>query len=236
MQSPEAAKNFDTTGWQIRVEGMVHKPRSFTIPQLKEVGPIEERIYRMRCVEAWSMGDPVGRPATFPSHRCRRTNGRCQVRPPLKRSMIPSECLAKRLRFEVALRRGTTFGRSHAPSNASGRGALRQRTTRSRWCACPIGYTLEVWLQRIKSIVKITLVSDEPPSSWKRFAPSEYGFLANVNPNVPHPRWSQATEQRIGESRSKKDSLVQTDMKARSHLSTKGSIFRSTSKRTRSIR
>ncbi len=54
----EAAKYFDTTGWQIRVEGMVHKPRSFTIPQLKAVGPIEERIYRMRCVEAWSMVIP----------------------------------------------------------------------------------------------------------------------------------------------------------------------------------
>jgi len=52
----------------------------------------------------------------------------------------------------------------------------------------------------IKSIVKITLTSDEPPTSWKRFAPTEYGFLGNVNPNVPHPRWSQATEQRIGES------------------------------------
>ncbi len=52
----------------------------------------------------------------------------------------------------------------------------------------------------IKSIVRITLTAEEPPTSWKRFAPNEYGFLANVNPNVPHPRWSQATEQRIGES------------------------------------
>ena len=196
----EAAKNFDTTGWQIRVEGMVNKPRTFTIPDLKAIGPIEERIYRMRCVEAWSMVIPwAGLQLSHLIDAVEPMPGAKYVafetlydpdRMPGQKTAVLEWPYVEGLRLDEAMH----------PLTLLAVGLYGKELPAQDGAPVRLVTPWKYGFKGIKSIVKITLLSDQPPTSWKRFAPQEYGFLANVNPNVPHPRWSQATEQRIGES------------------------------------
>lgn len=196
----EAAKNFDTTGWEIRVEGMVNKPQTFTLADLKALGPIEERIYRMRCVEAWSMVIPwAGLQLSHLIDAVEPMPGARYVafetlydpeRMPGQKTAVLDWPYVEGLRLDEAMH----------PLTLLAVGLYGKELPAQDGAPVRLVTPWKYGFKGIKSIVKITLVSDEPPTSWKRFAPSEYGFLANVNPNVPHPRWSQATEQRIGES------------------------------------
>ncbi len=196
----EAAKNFDTAGWQVRVEGMVHKPRTFTIADLKAVGPIEERIYRMRCVEAWSMVIPwVGLQLSHLIEAVQPMAGAKYVafetlhdpaRMPGQRTAVLDWPYVEGLRLDEAMH----------PLTLLAVGLYGKELPAQDGAPVRLVTPWKYGFKGIKSIVKITLVAEEPPTSWNRFAPHEYGFLANVNPNVPHPRWSQATEQRIGET------------------------------------
>ncbi|MCU0721390.1 MAG: protein-methionine-sulfoxide reductase catalytic subunit MsrP [Pirellula sp.] len=196
----EAAKNFDTRGWEIRVDGMVHKPTTFTIPMLSSLGPIEERVYRMRCVEAWSMVIPWA--GLQLSHLLEAVEPMANAkyvaletlydpeRMPGQKTSVLQWPYVEGLRLDEAMHPLTLlavglYGKELPPQDGS---PVRLVTP---W---------KYGFKGIKSIVKISLVADEPPTSWNRFAPHEYGFYANVNPNVAHPRWSQETEQRIGET------------------------------------
>ena len=195
-----AAANFDTKGWQVSVEGLVRKPRVFNLDDLLKISPPEERIYRMRCVEAWSMVIPwVGFSLSKLLDLVEPLNDAKYVafetlfdpkRMPEQRSDVLKWPYVEGLRMDEAMHPLTLL--------ASG---LYDRALPPQDGA-PIRLVVpwKYGFKGIKSIVKIKLVATQPRTTWSDYAPNEYGFYANVNPHVDHPRWSQATEQRIGES------------------------------------
>ena len=202
-----AAANFKTEGWEIVVDGLVSKPAILTIEDLHNISKPQERVYRMRCVEAWSMVIPwVGVPLSHVLEAVEPTSNAKYVafetlldpeRMPGQRTRALEWPYVEGLRLDEAMNPLTLlatgiYGKSMPPQD----GAPVRLVT-------PWKYGFK----GIKSIVRITLVAEEPPTSWNIFAPHEYGFYANVNPDVDHPRWSQATEQRIGESGRRKTLL-----------------------------
>jgi sulfoxide reductase catalytic subunit YedY len=195
-----AADKFETKGWQVSVEGLVQKPKVFDLDDLLKISPPEERIYRMRCVEGWSMVIPwagfslsklldVVEPTSDAMYVAFETLLDAK-RMPGQSSEVLEWPYVEGLRMDEAMHPLTLlasgiYGRELPPQDGA---PIRLVTP---W---------KYGFKDIKSIVKIKLVATQPPTSWNRYAPNEYGFYANVNPHVDHPRWSQATEQRIGES------------------------------------
>ena len=194
------AANFNTKGWQVSVEGMVRKPKVFDLDDLLKVSPPEERIYRMRCVEGWSMVIPwVGFPLAKLLERVEPLSEAKYVafqtlldpgRMPGQRSEVLRWPYVEALRMDEAMHPLTLlasglYGHELPPQDGA-----------------PIRLVVpwKYGFKGIKSIVKIQLLAKQPRTTWNGAAPDEYGFYANVNPHVDHPRWSQATEQRIGES------------------------------------
>jgi sulfoxide reductase catalytic subunit YedY len=196
----EVAKDFRTDGWTLEVNGLVDRPRTFTIDDLHALSPPEERIYRMRCVEAWSMvipwaGVPLARlleavaPQTAAKYVAFETLYD-PVRMPGQKTDVLEWPYIEGLRLDEALHPLTLlatglYGKALPPQDGA-----------------PVRLVVpwKYGFKGIKSIVRITLTAEQPATSWNRYAPSEYGFYANVNPEVDHPRWSQATEQRLGET------------------------------------
>jgi sulfoxide reductase catalytic subunit YedY len=195
-----AAVNFDTKGWQIAVEGLVNKPKVFTLAELLKLSPLEERIYRMRCVEGWSMVIPWAGfslakllAAVEPSSDAKYVAFETLLdttRMPGQRGEVLNWPYMEGLRLDEAMHPLTilasgVYGQALPPQNGA-----------------PIRLVVpwKYGFKGIKSITKIKLVATQPRTTWNEAAPNEYGFYANVNPEVDHPRWSQATEQRIGES------------------------------------
>jgi sulfoxide reductase catalytic subunit YedY len=194
-----AAEGFDTRGWQVSVEGLVNKPKVFDLDELLKISAPEERIYRMRCVEAWSMVIPwVGfslsklldlvEPLSSAKYVAFQTL-LDPKRMPGQRSDVLDWPYVEGLRMDeamhpLAILASGLYGRALPPQDGA-----------------PIRLVVpwKYGFKGIKSIVKIKLVADQPPTTWSAYASNEYGFYANVNPHVDHPRWSQATEQRIGE-------------------------------------
>jgi methionine sulfoxide reductase catalytic subunit len=192
--------NFRTTGWKIEIGGLVHKPRVFDLDDVLKIAVAEERIYRMRCVEAWSMVIPWAgfsfsrllervEPMGNARYVAIQTLHDEQRMPGQKTSVLPWPYV-EGLRLDEAMHPLTLLA-----SGLYGRTLPAQDGAPLR-LVVPWKYGFK----GIKSIVKIMLVKDQPPTTWNIKAPHEYGFYANVNPNVDHPRWSQATERRIGES------------------------------------
>ncbi|GAB4443465.1 MAG: protein-methionine-sulfoxide reductase catalytic subunit MsrP [Anaerolineae bacterium] len=192
------AKDFTTEPWQVEVGGLVNNPKTFDLDDLRQFEQ-EERIYRLRCVEAWSMVIPwIG----FPLARL------------LKEVDPKSE--AQYVRFETVYRPEQMPGQSSPWYNWPYVEGLRIDEAMNDLAILATGlYGKQLlpqsgapvrlvvpWkygFKSIKSIVKIELTDKMPVSLWMAAAPNEYGFFANVNPAVSHPRWSQATERRIGE-------------------------------------
>lgn len=194
------ARNFRVAPWTVTVGGLVHKPKTFGIEDLVRLFPLEERIYRLRCVEAWSMVIPwLGFPLkkllaeVEPLGSARYVRFETLYDPeqmPGQRSPWYKWPYVEGLRLDEAMHDLTLlslglYGKQLLPQNGA---AIR--------LVVPWKYGFK----SIKSIVKIDLVEEQPSSLWMIAAPHEYGFYANVNPDVPHPRWSQATERRIGEA------------------------------------
>ncbi len=197
--APASAK-FETKSWQVSVGGLVRKPKVFDLDDLLKISPPEERIYRMRCVEAWSMVIPwVGfslskvldlvEPLSHAKYVAFETL-LDHKRMPGQRSAVLDWPYVEGLRMDEAMHPLTLlasglYGRALPPQDGA-----------------PIRLVMpwKYGFKGIKSIVKIKLVATQPRTTWSESAPNEYGFYANVNPQVDHPRWSQATEQRIGES------------------------------------
>lgn len=194
------SKNFSTTPWTVEVSGLVNKPQTFAIEDLLKQFTQEERIYRLRCVEGWSMVIPwTGFSLAGLLKQVEPTSAAKYVR--FETVMRPEEMpgqsssyytwpYVEGLRLDEAMHDLTlmatgVYGKPILPQNGA---PLR--------LAVPWKYGFK----SIKSIVKIELVAEQPTSLWMNAAPDEYGFYANVNPDVPHPRWSQATERRIGEA------------------------------------
>lgn len=194
----DLARNFPTSPWSIEVSGLVNNPKTYVIDDLQKFKP-EERIYRLRCVEAWSMVIPwIG----FPLHRLldevqptqeakyvKFTSIYDPTDMPMQNSNFLPWPYVEGLRMDEAMHDLTLMvtGMYGGPLPKEDGAPVR--------LVVPWKYGFK----GIKAIVKIELVDTQPVSLWMQSAPDEYGFYANVNPNVDHPRWSQATERRIGE-------------------------------------
>src|SRR5262249_35961909 len=193
------SKNFTTSPWSITVGGLVSNPKTFSMDDILKSFTQQERIYRLRCVEAWSMVIPW---QGFPLNQLLK-----QVQPTSAAKYVRFEALyapdkmpgqkdpfyawpyVEGLRLDEAMHDLTIlatglYGMPLPPQDGA-----------------PIRLVVpwKYGFKGIKAITKIDLVDTQPTSLWMTAAPDEYGFYANVNPEVPHPRWSQATQQRIGE-------------------------------------
>lgn len=193
------ASSLITQPWTISVEGEVEKPQIFDIDRLLKLAPIEERIYRLRCVEAWSMVIPwLGYPLAELIKQVQPTRSAKFVefvslhdpeQMPGQRSTVLQWPYREGLRIDEAMHPLTllTFGLY---------GELLPKQN-----GAPVRMVIpwKYGFKSAKSIVKIRFVNQQPVSSWMLAGPAEYGFYANVNPAVDHPRWSQAKERRIGD-------------------------------------
>ena len=185
--------------WSVEVNGLVDKPATYAFEDLVDMNQLEERIYRLRCVEAWSMVIPwIGVPLRKILEKVGVQNDAKYVafqtladrqQMPGLRSPVLDWPYVEGLRLDEAMNDLAfiavgLFGKEIPNQN----GAPLRLVVPWKY-----GY------KSIKSIVRITLTDKEPPTSWNISAPQEYGFYSNVNPEVSHPRWSQARERRIGE-------------------------------------
>lgn len=195
----ELARDFTVRPWTVEVGGLVNKPMTFGIDDLLKKFQQEERIYRLRCVEAWSMVIPWEGftlasllNAVEPTSDAKYVRFETVYRPEEMRgqkSELYPWPYQEGLRLDEAMHDLTflatgLYGEPNVPQNGA---PLR--------LVVPWKYGFK----SIKSIVKIELVTEQPSTLWNAIAPNEYGFYSNVNPDVDHPRWSQATERRIGE-------------------------------------
>jgi sulfoxide reductase catalytic subunit YedY len=197
----ENAKGFKTKPWSVRVEGLVSKPATYNLEDLIKPHKLEERVYRMRCVEAWSMVIPwLGFPMADlikrvqPLASAKYIEFQTLLDPkqmPGQRSNVLPWPYTEGLRLDEAMHPLAIFsvglyGKMLLPQNGA---PLRT--------VIPWKYGFKA----TKSIVRIRFTETQPRTAWNEAAPNEYGFFANVNPEVDHPRWSQARERRIGEFR-----------------------------------
>ena len=196
-----AAKNFKTDGWTVEVGGLCHAPATFDLDAFRKLAPTEERVYRHRCVEAWSMVVPWN---GFSVARLLE-----RVRPLASAKYVAFETLYDPARMpnqkDTAVLpwpyvEGLRLDEAMHPLAMFATGLYGHELPPQDGAPIKLVVPWKYGFKGIKSIVKITLTEKEPPATWNKQAPREYGFYANVNPDHPHPRWSQATEQRIGES------------------------------------
>ncbi len=194
------AHTLTTDPWSIEIDGMVDKPGTYALDDIcSRACTLEERIYRFRCVEAWSMVIPWD---GFPLKTLLDKAG---VQPSAKyvafqTLLRPEEMPGQRSRIlDWPYRRGAADGRGDAPADHPRHRHLWRADAEAGRRADPAGGAVEIWLQVDQVDRQDHRWSTEmPPTTWNDEAPSEYGFYANVNPQVDHPRWSQATERRIG--------------------------------------
>lgn len=199
-ESPaKLAGSLKTRPWTVSVEGEVHRPQVFDIDQLLKLAPMEERIYRLRCVEAWSMVVPwLGFPLAELIKKVEPLGSAKYVefislhdpeQMPGQRSSVLQWPYREGLRIDEAMHPLTllTFG------------LYGELLPNQNGAPVRIVIPWKYGFKSAKSIVKIRLVEQQPISSWMQAGPEEYGFYANVNPDVDHPRWSQAKERRIGD-------------------------------------
>jgi len=202
-----ASADFKTAGWKISVEGLANKPKVFDLDDLWRISPPEERIYRMRCVEAWSMVIPW---AGFSLSKLL-----AKVEPLGSAKYVAFETLLDPERMpnqkSDALKwpyvEGLRIDEAMHPLALLTTGLYGHELPPQDGAPVRLITPWKYGFKGIKSIVKISLVATRPPTTWNHSAPDEYGFFANVNPTHDHPRWSQATEQRIGESGRRKTLL-----------------------------
>ena len=195
----EMARDFKPRPWTVRVEGLVKKPGNYALEDFLKPSRVEDRIYRHRCVEAWSMvvpwrgimlADVLKRAEPAPGAKfVEFTTLYDPARMPGQRSSVLRWPYVEGLRLDeamhpLALLVTGVYGRDLPNQNGA---PLR--------LVVPWKYGFK----GIKSIVRIRLTDTQPATAWNVSAPSEYGFYSNVNPTVDHPRWSQAKERRIGE-------------------------------------
>jgi sulfoxide reductase catalytic subunit YedY len=197
----EQAANFRTSPWTVSVEGLVKQPRSFPMDEILKLAPLEERISRHRCVEGWSMVAPwVGYSLSVLLNQAQPTEkaGYVAFESYFEKSQMPHAAYAgipfpyvDGLRLDEAMHPLAMlcvglYGESLPPQDGA-----------------PVRVVVpwKYGFKGIKSIVKVRLVDKQPPTTWNLANAREYGFYSNVNPAVDHPRWSQATEHRLGEFR-----------------------------------
>ena len=192
------AASFNPRPWTVKVEGLVNKPKTFDIDTLMKM-PLEERVYRMRCVEGWSMVIPwIGLPLKSLLD---------QVEPNSKAKYVEFTSLYDPKRFPGQQRsvlewpyvEGLRLDEAMNPLAILAVGLYGETLPNQDGAPIRLVVPWKYGFKGIKAIVRIRLVEQQPVSTWTKTAPNEYGFYSNVNPEVDHPRWSQAKERRIGE-------------------------------------
>ncbi len=196
----DLAKDFPTTPWSVSVGGLAERPHTWTMEEIRQRFPAQERIYRMRCVEGWAMvipwlgfplADLLSEAGPQPAAKFVRFESVFDpVHMPGQRASILNFPYVEGLRLDEAMHPLTILatGLYSKPLPVQDGAPLR--------LVVPWKYAFKY----IKAIVKIDLVAEMPASTWMEASPTEYGFYANVNPDVDHPRWSQANERYIGEN------------------------------------
>ena len=195
------AKSLKTSPWTVKVDGMVGKPAEFAVEDLIKSSALEERVYRMRCVEGWSMVIPwVGFPLADLVKRVEPLGSAKYVAFETARS---SRGDAGRQSFFPVLEwpyvEGLRWTRPCTRSTILAVGLYGETLPNQNGAPIRLVVPWKYGFKGIKSITRISFVDKQPPTSWNKQAPNEYGFYANVNPRWTIPRWSQATERRIGE-------------------------------------
>ena len=193
------AAQLKTDPWLLTIDGLVNKPLTIDVNDLlKKIGGIEERVYRFRCVEAWSMTVPW---AGFPVNKIL--------------SLVEPKTDAKFVKFETFFnpdiapgqkqkwypwpyQEGITVEEAKNDLSFIATGIYGKELPNQNGAPLRLILPWKYGFKSIKSIVKISFVNKRPIGLWEKLAPKEYGFWANVNPNIPHPRWSQKSEQQLG--------------------------------------
>ena len=193
------AGSLRTRPWTVAVEGAVAKPRVFDIDELLKLAPMEERVYRMRCVEGWSMVIPwIGWSLAELIRRVEPTGNAKFVE--FVSLADPAQMPGVRARvIDWPYVEGLRLDEAQHPLTLLAFGLYGDVLPNQNGAPIRLVVPWKYGFKSSKSIVKIRLVEKQPATAWGRAAPQEYGFYSNVNPQVDHPRWSQASERRIGE-------------------------------------
>jgi sulfoxide reductase catalytic subunit YedY len=195
----ERAENFQMQPWQVEVGGLVKNPQTFNMEELLANFVQEERVYRMRCVEAWSMVLPW---TGFPLAKLLEM---AQPLPEAKFVAFQSVYRPEEIPGQVGLDfpwpylEGLRLDEAQHPLTLLATGLYKEPLTPQNGGPIRLVVPWKYGFKSAKALVKITLQADQPVTFWNAIAPQEYGFYANVNPAVDHPRWSQSEERRIGE-------------------------------------
>jgi len=193
------AQKFRTSPWTVSVEGEVKKPAKYSMDDILKLAPLEERIYRHRCVEGWSIVVPwIGYSLSAilkvaePTEKAKYVAFQSYY----DRSQMP---WGERSGIELPYVEGLRLDEAMHPLTLLCVGMYGETLANQDGAPVRLVIPWKYGFKSIKSIVKIRFVKNEPPTTWNIYAPREYGFYSNVNPEVDHPRWSQATERRLGE-------------------------------------
>jgi len=195
--------------WAVQVDGLVAKPQKLDIEEILRLAPLEERVYALRCVEAWSMIIPwIGYPLSVLLKRAEPTSQAKFVE--FTTLVDPEQFPGQRkglLSFgglDWPYLEGLRLDEAMHPLTLLTLGMYGQVLPNQNGAPVRMVIPWKYGFKSIKSIVRMRLVSEQPKATWEKTAPQEYGFYSNVNPAVDHPRWTQATERRIGEFRRRK--------------------------------
>ena len=193
------AHRLRTRPWTVSIEGLVKKPVTLDIETILKLAPIEERIYRLRCVEGWSMVIPwLGFPLDALLRRAEPLGSAKYVE--FVTALQPENMPGTRSRvIDWPYVEGLRLDEARHPLTLLVLGLYGDLLPNANGAPLRIAVPWKYGFKSAKSIATIRFVEQEPRTSWMKSAPREYGFYSNVNPDVPHPRWSQAKERRIGE-------------------------------------
>ncbi|EIW2411498.1 protein-methionine-sulfoxide reductase catalytic subunit MsrP [Campylobacter upsaliensis] len=218
-EAVEHAKNFTTKNWEVSIEGEVEKPLKLSMEDFLAF-PLEERIYRFRCVETWSMVVP------WIGFELRHLIDK--VKPTSEAKFIKFTTLFDKSRFpdqnaffptlKYPYVEGLRLDEAMNPLSILAVGMYKKPLLAQNGAPIRLVVPWKYGFKSIKSIVKIEFVKEQPVSTWQAYAPDEYGFYANVNPEVSHPRWSQADERVLGEFFTKPTLLFNGYEKEVAHL------------------
>ena len=192
------AGNLTTDPWAVKIDGLVERPGTYDLADILKGVTLEERIYRLRCVEAWAMVVP------WVGFELKTLLDRVGVRPSAKyvyfETLVRPEEMPGQRRgiLEWPYREGLRLDEAMHPLTILATGLYGEEMPNQNGAPLRLVVPWKYGFKSIKSIVRISLVEKQPPTTWNMQNPSEYGFYSNVNPEVSHPRWSQATERLIG--------------------------------------
>jgi sulfoxide reductase catalytic subunit YedY len=193
------SKNFKPQPWTVKIEGEVKKPATYNLEDILKPVKLEDRIYRMRCVEGWSMVIPwLGFPLADLIKRVEPTSKAKFVK--FTTVYRPEEMSGQKRRvLDWPYIEGLRMDEAMHPLTILVVGLYGKQIPNQNGAPLRLIVPWKYGFKGIKSIIKIEFIEYQPPTTWSLYAPNEYGFYSNVNPEVDHPRWSQKTERRIGE-------------------------------------